>query len=89
MNRAKTWTQDVLRMRGRVSFYASDGDRTVSDWLTRAGTGGLEKVAISEDDLRATAASARALLHAERVQPDLHPGRRHELEHGPGRPDGR
>ncbi|HMB71389.1 MAG TPA: TldD/PmbA family protein, partial [bacterium] len=69
VNRAKTWTQDVLRVRGRVSFYASDGDRTVADWRTRAGTGGLERVTISEDELRETAANARALLHADRIRP--------------------
>lgn len=72
VNRAKAWTQDVLRLRGRVAFYASDGDRTVSDWQTRAGTGGLEMVAVSEEDLQTTAANARALLHAERIRPGFY-----------------
>lgn len=69
VNRAKQFSQRLIRLRSFVSYYATDGKQTVSDHEERGGTGGLELLEFSDEDLQALAEETRALLHAEQVEP--------------------
>jgi len=69
VNRAKQWSQQLIRLRAGVRYYASDGSQTVSDFDSRGGTGGLELLKFSNEELLALAVETRALLSAKSVEP--------------------
>jgi len=71
-NRAKRLSQNVLRLRLGVVVFVSDGQRLQYDWLNRDGSGGLELIQISDEDLHKLCDSALALLSAEKVPPGMH-----------------
>jgi len=69
VNRAKSWRQEILRIGSNVGYFASDGAQTVSDFDQKGGTGGLELIDWSDDEIAALAAEARALLSAGQIEP--------------------
>jgi len=69
VNRTKAWTQNVIRVRGGVSFHVGDGSRRAVNFGRRGGTGGLELLTLTDDDVAAIARDARALLDAGPVEP--------------------
>jgi TldD protein len=68
-NRTRLLSQSLTRIRFRVTLFVSDGHIVQRDWLGKDGTGGLEIAQIADDELRALAASAVALLSAGRIEP--------------------
>jgi len=68
-NRTSLLSQSLTRIRFRVTLFVSDGQKVQRDWLGKDGTGGLEIARISDDELRALAESAVALLSAGRIEP--------------------
>ena len=67
VNRTRALHQRVVRTRGAVTLFASDGSRTVNDYLARGGTGGWEIVEYTPQDLSELAAETKALLGATPV----------------------
>jgi len=72
VNRTKRLSQNVLRLRLGVVMFVSDGQQLQYDWLYKDGTGGLEMIQISDEDLRKLCDSALALLSAEKVPPGMY-----------------
>lgn len=69
VNRAKAWSQELVRVRATVAFYATDGQVTTDDWISRGGTGGLELLEVTDAELAALAAETHVLLGAKPVEP--------------------
>jgi len=72
VNRTKCLSQNVLRLRLGVVVFVSDGQQLQYDWLSKDGTGGLELIQISDEELRKLCDNAVALLSAEKVPPGMH-----------------
>jgi TldD protein len=72
VNRTRALEQSVVRTRANVNLFAGDGQRTVNDYLSRGGTGGLEVVAYTDEELDTLAAETRALLKATAVPAGEH-----------------
>jgi len=71
-NRTKQLSQNVLRLRLSVQVFVSDGQEVKYDWLTKDGTGGLELIQITDQELRKLCDHAVALLSAEKVPPGMY-----------------
>jgi len=71
-NRSRQLSQNVLRLSLILVVLVSDGQQMQYDWLSKEGTGGLELVQCSADELRALCARAVALLAAEKVPPGMY-----------------
>ena len=71
-NRTRHLSQNVLRLRLMVLVVVTDGSRVQYDWINRDGTGGLEIVAISDQELRNLCGRAVTLLSAEKVPPGVY-----------------
>ena len=71
-NRTKQLSQNVTRLRLTVVVFVSDGQQLQYDWLTKEGTGGLELVQYSDEELRQLSARAVALLAAKKVAPGMY-----------------
>jgi TldD protein len=71
-NRSRLLSQNVLRLRMSVMILVSDGQQVQYDWLIKEGTGGLELVQFSTEELRQLCARAVALLRAEKVPPGMY-----------------
>ncbi|MBC7263214.1 MAG: TldD/PmbA family protein [Chloroflexi bacterium] len=71
-NRAKLLSQFVQRVRLLVLVMVSDGEKMRYDYLSRDGTGGMELLEVSDDDLRRLCDTAVALLSAERIEPGFY-----------------
>jgi TldD protein len=71
-NRAKQLSQNVLRLRLSVQIFVSDGTQLQYNWLTKDGTGGLEIVRFSDQELRELCDVAVALLSAEKAPPGMY-----------------
>jgi len=71
-NRTKQLSQNTLRVRLRVVVLVSDGQQLQYNWLRKDGTGGLELIHVSDEELRKLCASAVALLSAEKVPPGMY-----------------
>ncbi len=71
-NRTRLLSQSVTRIRFGVILFATDGQKMEYDWLLRSGTGGMELVHATDEELQALAQSAVALLGAERIEPGLY-----------------
>lgn len=71
-NRTRLLSQTASRIRFRVVLFVSDGQKVQADWLSRDGTGGLEIARASDEELRALAEEAVALLKAERIEPGFY-----------------
>lgn len=71
-NRNRRLSQNVLRLRLTVVVFVSDGQQLQYDWLTKEGTGGLELVQCSDEELRELCSKAVALLTAEKVPPGMY-----------------
>jgi TldD protein len=69
VNRSKALSQDVLRMRVNVTLYAPGQRGPAVNWENRAGTGGLERVQFTDENLAAVAADARRLAGAVPLEP--------------------
>ncbi len=59
--------QRIVRARDGVAFVGAAGSTTYTSIAEQAGTGGLDTIAIEDDDLEAAADSALALLTARRA----------------------
>jgi TldD protein len=55
-----------------VAIFVSDGKQMQYNWLTKDGTGGLEIIEFSDQELRETCDIALALLSADKVQPGMY-----------------
>jgi TldD protein len=71
-NRTKQLSQHVLRLRLSVQVFVSDGREVKYDWLNKDGTGGLEIIRITDQELRELCGHAVALLSAEKVPPGMY-----------------
>jgi TldD protein len=71
-NRAQHLSQNVLRIRLMVVVLVSDGQQVQYDWLSKEGTGGLELVQCTPEELSELCARAVALLKAEKVPPGMY-----------------
>ena len=71
-NRAKALSQNVLRLRLTVEMVVSDGQQLQYDWSTKEGTGGLELIQVTDQDLQKLCDSAVSLLAAGRVPPGMY-----------------
>jgi TldD protein len=71
-NRSRHLSQNVLRMGLLLVVLVSDGQQVQYDWLSKEGTGGLELVQFTTEELRELTARAVALLSAEKVQPGIY-----------------
>jgi TldD protein len=69
VNRAKAWSQELLRLRANVALFAPGERGPGVNWDTRAGSGGLELVHFSDEDLTAIAADARRIADAVPLDP--------------------
>jgi TldD protein len=71
-NRSRHLSQNVLRLRLMVVVLVSDGQQLQYDWLTKEGTGGLELVQFTTEELRGLCDRAVALLKADKVPPGMY-----------------
>ena len=71
-NRTRRLSQNVLRLRLMVLVVVTDGTRVQYDWLGKDGTGGLEVVAISDQELRELCDKTVQLLAAEKIPPGVY-----------------
>ncbi len=71
-NRVKQLSQIVLRLRMSVVIAVSDGTQIQYNYQTKDGTGGLELIEFSEEELRELCDVAVALLSAEKVDPGMY-----------------
>ncbi len=71
-NRTRLLSQSLIRIRLQITVFVSDGQKVQRDWLGKDGTGGLEIARASDDELRALAQQAVALLAAERIEPGFY-----------------
>jgi len=69
VNRARALSQRVIRVRGSITYVASDGSQSASDWVTTGGTGGFERCQLDDDRLAELAQETRDLLEADQVEP--------------------
>lgn len=68
VNRAKSWSQEIIRVRGVIVYFATDGRQTTNNFLSRGGTGGLELLDLADEDLATLARETHALLEAKPVE---------------------
>jgi TldD protein len=71
-NRSRQLSQNVLRLRLSATVLVSDGQQLQYDWLIKEGTGGLELVQFTAEELRGLCDRAVALLKAEKVPPGMY-----------------
>ncbi len=71
-NRTKQLSQNVLRLRLNVAMFVSDGQQLQYDWVSKDGTGGLELIRVSDEELLKLRDSTVALLSAEKVPPGMY-----------------
>ncbi len=71
-SRTRLLSQSLTRIRFQVALFVSDGQKMQRDWLMRDGSGGLEIARVSDEELRALAAEAAALLDAGRIEPGFY-----------------
>jgi TldD protein len=64
--------QEITRTLLFVSIVVSDGQEMQHNWLSHAGTGGLELIEVSEQELAATCETTLRLLSAEKIEPGLY-----------------
>jgi TldD protein len=68
-SRAGLSTQQIRRANVAMILFLSDGSRQEYAYLSRAGTGGMEKTAVEDTDLSQTAAIAGELFSSTSIQP--------------------
>jgi predicted Zn-dependent protease len=68
-SRAGLSTQQIRRTNVTLIVFVSDGSRQEYGYLLRSGTGGLERVAVDDEELRGAATIAGELLHSTSVPP--------------------
>jgi TldD protein len=68
-NRSGMTTQQIRRVALILQLFVSDGQQRQFDLLIKAGTGGLELLDITEEELAECAATAASLLTADSVPP--------------------
>lgn len=71
VNRARFVTEVVRRASVVVTVFVSDGDARRYSWVSRGGTGGLEHLDVTDDDLAGVTDTAVALLGALPVEPGM------------------
>jgi len=71
-NRSGMTTQQIRRVALILQLFVSDGQRREADVVIKAGTGGLEIVDVSDEELAECAANAASLLSAGSVPPGMH-----------------
>lgn len=69
VNRAKAFHQEVVRLRLNLYAVASNGSGTGVDFDRTGGTGGLELVGVSDDDIARVGSGAARMLEATPVEP--------------------
>jgi TldD protein len=68
-NRSGMTTQQIRRVALILQLFVSDGQQRQFDLLIKAGTGGLELLDVTEEELAECAATAASLLSADSVPP--------------------
>jgi TldD protein len=71
VDRSRFVTEVVRRASIMITVFVSDGQSRRYSWLGRGGTGGLEHLEVSDDDLAEVTATAAALLEAVPVEPGM------------------
>jgi TldD protein len=71
-NRSGMTTQQIRRVVLILQLFVSDGQQRQNDVIIKAGTGGLELLDVTEEELAACAATAASLLSADPVPPGTH-----------------
>jgi TldD protein len=71
-NRSGMTTQQIQRVVLILQLFVSDGQQRQFDVVIKAGTGGLELLDVSDDELAACASIAASLLTAGSVPPGMH-----------------
>jgi len=71
-SRTRFLTQSVMRLRMNLTMLVSDGQQLKYDWLIKDGTGGLEVVRVTDEDLLQLRDSAVAMLSAGKVAPGMY-----------------
>ncbi len=64
--------QEIIRTLLFLTITVSDGQNMQQNWLAHAGTGGLELMRVSEDELAETCEIALRLLSAEKIEPGVY-----------------
>ena len=64
--------QEITRISLFASIIVSDGQRMQHNWLAHAGTGGLELMEVSEQELAGVCETTLRLLDAEKIEPGLY-----------------
>jgi TldD protein len=71
-NRSGMTTQQIRRVTLILQLFVSDGQQRQFDVVIKAGTGGLELLDVSDEELADCAATAASLLSAGSVSPGTH-----------------
>lgn len=64
--------QEITRTLLLVNIVVSDGQEMQHNWIAHAGTGGLELIEVSEQELAETCETTLRLLSAEKIEPGLY-----------------
>ncbi len=64
--------QDITRTLLLLTIVVSDGQTMQYNWLSHAGTGGLELAEVSEAELASVSETALRLLDADKIEPGLY-----------------
>ncbi len=72
VNRAKRLSQNILRLRLIVAVFVSDGRQMQYDWMTKEGSGGLELLSFTDQELQQLCERSVRLLSAERISPGMY-----------------
>ena len=64
--------QEITRISLFASIIVSDGQNMQHNWLAHAGTGGLELIEVSEQELAGVCETTLRLLDAEKIEPGLY-----------------
>lgn len=69
VNRAKAFSQDVIRLRTNLTLFAPGEHGPGVNWKSRAGTGGLEILTFTDQDISATAEDAHRVAESTPLEP--------------------
>lgn len=72
INRNRTISEEIRRVFQILIAYASDGKETKSNYLSLGGTGGMELLKVTNEEIDELVDIARRLLYAEKVLPNFY-----------------
>ncbi len=72
ISRKAVITEDIRRISHYLTAYVSDGKEVKYNYLTTGGTGGLELIETSDNDIADLVETANRLLQAENIEPGFY-----------------